>query len=59
MNKQLVMRMAILSSLLFLLSSAEDDEEGFTEVITPLRCTIPGEIYITAETKSILDKYKQ
>ncbi len=44
-------------SILLLSTACDDDYEGFTEVINPLRCTIPGKLQFDIETQNSLNKY--
>lgn len=36
-----------------------DDEVAATEDFTPLNCTIPGELQLGGDTKSILSQYQK
>ena len=49
----------ILLLILLFIAACDDDYEGFTEVITPLRCTIPGKLQLDDDTQSLLSQYKK
>ncbi|HIO91269.1 MAG TPA: hypothetical protein EYG68_00300 [Leucothrix mucor] len=40
-------------------SNSSSEELEFSELMAPLRCTIPGVIQLDTETISALDKYKK
>ncbi|MCK5917453.1 MAG: hypothetical protein KAG34_03460 [Cocleimonas sp.] len=39
--------------------SASEMNDEYIEIATPLSCTIPGELQLESETKSILSQYQK
>lgn len=50
-----------LFSIIFCTACSGDSEidDEYVEVTTPLSCTIPGELQLDNETKSILSQYQK